>query len=135
MKLEKLLKNECLYYVAVVLMAVNVIGYITAGSMSCVLLFGVAAYLSHAVTKNNTVDIFVGLFIANMAFGCGRIKEGFENESTDHTMKKAAAQAHDDARKKVAKAHTTKDHKDKKKAKKAIAKAVDLDKVAKHHTK
>jgi len=78
MKLEKILKSKYLYYVALALTAVNVLGYISLGSMECILVFGVAYYASHFLTKNRTLDIFIALFTANIVFGCGRIKEGFE---------------------------------------------------------
>jgi hypothetical protein len=82
MKLEKIVKSKFLYYVALALMAVNVLGYISLGSMECILVFGVAYYASHFVTKNRTLDIFLALFVANIVFGCGRIKEGYEGLDT-----------------------------------------------------
>jgi len=93
MKLEKLVKNKYLYYAAVALMAINVVGYIAMGSIECVVVFGVAAYLSNQFTKNNTLDIFVALFVSNVIFGCGRVKEGLENQSSTDLAKKAAATA------------------------------------------
>ena len=82
MKLEKIVKSKYLYYVALALMAVNILGYISLGSMECILVFGVAYYASHYVTKNRTLDIFLALFVSNMLFGCGRIKEGYEGLDT-----------------------------------------------------
>ena len=82
MKLEKIVKSKYLYYVALALMAVNILGYISLGSMECILVFGVAYYASHYVTKNRTLDIFLALFVANILFGCGRIKEGYEGLDT-----------------------------------------------------
>ena len=83
MKLEKMLKSKYLYYVALALMAVNILGYVSLGSMECILLFSVAYYASsYFLTKNRTLDIFIALFTANMVFGCGRIKEGYEGLDT-----------------------------------------------------
>lgn len=82
MKIEKLLKNKYLYYAALGLMAVNILGYISLGSMECILVFGVAYYASNHLTKNRTLDILIALFVANILFGCGRIKEGFEGLDT-----------------------------------------------------
>jgi hypothetical protein len=76
MKIEKLLKNKFLYYAALGLAALNVLGYVTQGSMTCILAFGVTYYCAHSYTKNRTLDIFAGLFVANILFGCGRVKEG-----------------------------------------------------------
>ena len=80
MKLEKILKSKLLFYVAVVLMIVNVVGYVSVGSMECVVIFAVATYISNHFTKNRAVDILAGLFIANILFGCGRVKEGFKED-------------------------------------------------------
>ena len=80
MKIEKLLKNKFLYYAALGLAALNVLGYVTQGSMPCILAFGVTYYCAHSYTKNRTLDIFAGLFVANILFGCGRVKEGMENK-------------------------------------------------------
>ena len=82
MKLEKILKSKYLHYVALFLLVVNVIGYISLGSMECILVLAVAYYASHHLTKNRTLDIFLAIFVANMVFGCGRIKEGYEGLDT-----------------------------------------------------
>ena len=80
MKLDKILKSNVLFYVAVVLMIINVVGYVSVGSMECVVIFAVATYVSNHFTKNRAVDIMVGLFVANILFGCGRVKEGFKDD-------------------------------------------------------
>ena len=78
MKLDKILKSKMIYYVALVLMVINVLGYVSMGSIECVVIFAVTTYLTNQFTKNRSVDILAGLFVANVVFGCGRIKEGFE---------------------------------------------------------
>ena len=40
-------------------------------------------------TKNRSLDILCGLFVANVVFGCGRVKEGFEG--VDEKSKKLEA--------------------------------------------
>ena len=91
MKLEKILKSKGLYYVALVLMVVNVLGYVSVGSLECIVVFAVTYYLSNSYTKNQSVDILCGLFVANVVFGCGRVREGFEGTTTK--LEKAAADA------------------------------------------
>ena len=78
MKFDKLLKNKYLYYAAVALMVINVLGYVAMGSIECILVLGGAAYLAQHFTQNRTADIFIGLFVANILFGCGRLREGME---------------------------------------------------------
>ena len=78
MKLDKILKSKVLYYVALVLMVINVLGYVSLGSTECVVIFGITTYLANMFTKNRSLDILCGLFVANVVFGCGRVKEGFE---------------------------------------------------------
>ena len=91
MKLEKILKSKGLYYVALVLMVVNVLGYVSMGSIECIVVFAISYYLSNSYTKNQSVDILVGLFVANVVFGCGRVKEGYEG--LENKVKKAASEA------------------------------------------
>ena len=94
MNIQKIIKNKYLYYVACVLAAINLLGYISQGSMECILLFAVGTYAANHFTKNRTLDIFVGLFAANVLFGCGRIKEGMEdtNMSPETKIKKMSAE-------------------------------------------
>ena len=98
MKFDKLLKNKYLHYAAVALMVINVLGYVAMGSIECILVLGGAAYLAQHFTKNRTADIFIGLFVANILFGCGRLREGFKEGNAVDSMKKAAADAHTDAK-------------------------------------
>ena len=81
MKVDRILKSKVLFYGAVVLMIVNVVGYVSVGSMECVIVFAVATYVANHFTKNRALDIFIGLFIANVLFGCGRVKEGFQSDA------------------------------------------------------
>jgi len=93
MKFDKLLKNKYLHYAAVALMVINVLGYVAMGSIECILVLGGAAYLAQHFTKNRTADIFIGLFVANILFGCGRLREGLENsmDNADAAIGKAKA--------------------------------------------
>ena len=93
MKFDKLLKNKYLHYAAVALMVINVLGYVAMGSIECILVLGGAAYLAQHFTRNRTADIFIGLFVANILFGCGRLREGFEHSSVKDDAKKALANA------------------------------------------
>ena len=79
MKLNKMIKSDMFYYVTVALMAINILGYVSVGSIECVIVFAVATYLSNMYTKNRSLDILIGLFVSNIVFGCGRVKEGMEN--------------------------------------------------------
>jgi hypothetical protein len=79
MKLNKMMKSNTLYYVALALMVINVLGYVSVGSVECIIVFAIATYLSNMYTKNRSLDILIGLFVSNIVFGCGRVKEGMEN--------------------------------------------------------
>jgi hypothetical protein len=79
MKLNKMIKSNTLYYVALALMVINVLGYVSVGSVECIIVFAIATYLSNMYTKNRSLDILIGLFVSNIVFGCGRVKEGMEN--------------------------------------------------------
>ena len=102
MKLEKALKSKALYYVALVLMVVNVLGYVSVGSVECIIVFAITYYLSNGYTKNQSLDILVGLFVANVIFGCGRVREGFEEGAASKADKLAGEASKADHNSKVA---------------------------------
>ena len=99
MKFDKLLKNKYLHYAAVALMVINVLGYVAMGSIECILVLGGAAYLAQHFTKNRTADIFIGLFVANILFGCGRLREGMKGEKAHEVLAKGVALAQTDQKK------------------------------------
>ncbi len=101
MKLEKALKSKALYYVALVLMVVNVLGYVSVGSVECIIVFAITYYLSNSYTKNQSLDILVGLFVANVIFGCGRVREGFEEGAASKADKLAGEASKADHNSKV----------------------------------
>mgnify|MGYP001316751004 CR=1 FL=1 len=108
MKFDKLLKNKYLHYAAVALMVINVLGYVAMGSIECILVLGGAAYLAQHFTKNRTADIFIGLFVANILFGCGRLREGAVGamEDADAAIGKAKAKVDQAKKEKTAEAVT-----------------------------
>tara|TARA_Y100000389_G_C17458420_1_gene519811 strand:- start:2430 stop:2765 length:336 start_codon:yes stop_codon:yes gene_type:complete len=77
-KIQKLLNNEVVFAVAVILAFLNVAGYIFVRSYECLAVFVAVACVSNYFSKNYVVDILAALFVANIVFGCGRIhQEGF----------------------------------------------------------
>ena len=104
MKFDKLLKNKYLHYAAVALMVINVLGYVAMGSIECILVLGGAAYLAQHCTKNRTADIFIGLFVANILFGCGRLREGMDNNNAGKLAEKAKVAADQHKKEKTAEA-------------------------------
>ena len=84
MKFDKIVKSKYLYYAACVLATINLLGYVSMGSMECILLFGASAYAANHFTNNRALDIFIGLFVANVLFGCGRIKDNVKEGMVSH---------------------------------------------------
>jgi len=107
MNFNNALKNKYLYYAAVALMVINVLGYVSLGSIECVLALGGAAYLANHFTKNRTVDIFIGLFVSNVLFGCGRLKEGFDADDAVANLTIGAGQKKKESVIATAKANAT----------------------------
>ena len=101
MKLNKMMKSDTFYYVAVALMVINILGYVSVGSIECVIVFAIATYLSNMYTKNLSLDILIGLFVSNIVFGCGRVKEGMENP--EKKIEKVAADIMTEAKDKESK--------------------------------
>ena len=79
MRLKTILKSDILYYIAVILLVINVVNYVRNGSLECLILLAVAVYISHQFSKNYSIDILVGLLVANLLFYCGALKEGLAN--------------------------------------------------------
>ena len=88
MNVNKLLKNKMLLYVAYGLAIINILGYVNLGSFECLAVFGIAFYILRHFTKNMTLQIFGGLLVSNVVFGCGRVREGMEHENNDDKKKK-----------------------------------------------
>ena len=78
MKVPTVLKNKYLFYALAVLAALNVIGYASVKAYECLALFLLAGYGMHCYCNNKSLSILAALFVANFVFGCGRVKEGFE---------------------------------------------------------
>jgi hypothetical protein len=91
MKFDKIVKSKYLYYAACVLATINLLGYVSMGSMECILLFGASAYAANHFTNNRALDIFIGLFVANVLFGCGRIKDNVKEGMEGNTAQDAVS--------------------------------------------
>jgi hypothetical protein len=78
MNLQGVLKNKFVLYAVSTLAVINVLGYLSIGSMECLGVFALAALVCQQYTKNMTVCLLGAIFAANVIFGCGRIKENFE---------------------------------------------------------
>ena len=83
MKVPAVLKNKYLFYALAVLAALNVIGYASVKAYECLALFLLAGYGMHCYCNNKSLSILAALFVANFVFGCGRVKEGFEEAMKD----------------------------------------------------
>lgn len=97
MKVPAVLKNKYLFYALAVLAALNVIGYASVKAYECLALFLLAGYGMHCYCSNKSLSILAALFVANFVFGCGRVKEGFEEalKSPEDLLKEAAGKAED----------------------------------------
>ena len=91
MKVPALLKNKYVCYGLMALAGLNVVGYVTVKSWECLALFLLTAYSAKSYTKNMSLAILAALFVSNIVFGCGRVKEGVEMQSPEALLKKAAA--------------------------------------------
>ena len=78
LSLQGVLNNKYVLYVVAALAVVNVVGYLSIGSMECLGVFAITALVCQQYCKNMTMCLLGALFVANVVFGCGRIKENFE---------------------------------------------------------
>ena len=93
--LQNVLKNKYVLYAVSALAVLNVLGYLSIGSMECLGVFALTALVCQQYNKNMTVCLLAAIFAANVVFGCGRIKENFvegagHGEGTDAEIKKGA---------------------------------------------
>ena len=79
MKVPAILKNKYVCYALMALASLNVIGYLTVKAWECLALFTLTAYSCYCYCNNVSCSILAALFVANFVFGCGRVKEGFED--------------------------------------------------------
>ena len=78
LNMKSLLKNKYVLYAVSALAAINVLGYLSIGSVECLAVFAASVLACQQYNKNMIVCLLVALFAANVVFGCGRIKENFE---------------------------------------------------------
>ena len=95
MKVPSLLKNKYVFYGLAVLAVLNIVGYVSVRAYECLALFVLTAYGAHCYCKNESLAVLAALFVANFVFGCGRVKEGFEDaiKGPDEHMEDAASSA------------------------------------------
>ena len=77
LSLQSVLKNKYVLYAVSALAVINVLGYLSIGSMECLGVFALTALVCQQYQKNMTICLLAAIFAANILFGCGRIKENF----------------------------------------------------------
>tara|TARA_B110000908_G_C10004802_1_gene335815 strand:- start:126 stop:665 length:540 start_codon:yes stop_codon:yes gene_type:complete len=83
MKLANLVKSKYFCYFTYALMVINLLGYVSTGSMECVVIFALATFACKScLSTNMCLCIFGGLFVSNIIFGCSKVKEGFREGLT-----------------------------------------------------
>ena len=75
--MQNVLKNKYVLYAVSALAVLNVLGYLSIGSMECLGVFALTALVCQQYNKNMTICLLAAIFAANVIFGCGRIKENF----------------------------------------------------------
>jgi len=79
MKVPGILKNKYVFYALAALAVLNVVGYVSVQAWECLALFVLTACCANTYCKDRSCAILAALFVANFVFGCGRVKEGFED--------------------------------------------------------
>ena len=81
---EKIIRSDIFKYLFIALAFLNVLAYVTTNSMLCLVTFIIAyGAADNWVSKILAVNLFVALFIANVVFSCGGVKESFSNTNND----------------------------------------------------
>jgi len=100
--LQNVLKNKYVLYAVSALAVLNVLGYLSIGSMECLGVFALTALVCQQYNKNMTVCLLAAIFAANVVFGCGRIKENFTEGNAAEPSAPQVASAVETAGKKAA---------------------------------
>ena len=100
--MQNVLKNKYVLYAVSALAVLNVLGYLSIGSMECLGVFALTALVCQQYNKNMTVCLLAAIFAANVVFGCGRIKENFTEGAENEAEKKNMVDAASDAASKAA---------------------------------
>ena len=85
---EKVVKSDAFKYLFIALALLNVLVYVTTNSMLCLVSF-ILAYgaADNWVSKNMGINLLVALFVSNVIFSCGKIKENFEATPKENNKK------------------------------------------------
>ena len=76
-KFNRLINHNVLFGAMIVITCLQIYNYIRLNKPSCIIIFFVAFVLSHqGVTKNMTISLFIGIFVANFLLGCASFVEG-----------------------------------------------------------
>ena len=77
MNIKAFFDNSITLYITLGIAVINILGYLGMASISCVFIFLLGTYISNRfITGMVSADILIGLFISNILFSCGGIKEG-----------------------------------------------------------
>ena len=107
--LQNVLKNKYVLYAVSALAVLNVLGYLSIGSMECLGVFALTALVCQQYNKNMTVCLLAAIFAANVVFGCGRIKENFTEGNSHEPSAPEVARAVETAGKKAVAGGATED--------------------------
>ena len=77
MNLDALSKNKYVLYAVLALAVINIVGYVAVGSMECLGVFAVTAFVCYQYQKNIAICLLAAMFVANFLIGCGKVKENF----------------------------------------------------------
>jgi len=85
---NKVLNNEFLYKVVVVLSLLNMISYIVSKNVNAVIVFTIVYLATNYLTNNMTIVLLVAVFVTNFLIVTKKIKENYENKDNKEGQKK-----------------------------------------------
>tara|TARA_X000000950_G_C13601207_1_gene531443 strand:+ start:408 stop:701 length:294 start_codon:yes stop_codon:yes gene_type:complete len=85
---EKIVKSDVFKYLFIVLALLNVLAYVTTNAMLCLVTFIIAyGAADNWVGDNLGINLLVALFVSNVVFSCGRVKENFSSSCNKRNKK------------------------------------------------
>jgi len=68
--------NNITLYITLGIAIINILAYLSMVTPSCIIILLIAIFISHQFIDIYSINILFGVFISNIVFGCGGIKEG-----------------------------------------------------------
>ena len=76
MDIKEFFDNNITLYITLGIAIINILAYLGMATPGCIIILIIAIYISRQFIDIDSINILLGLFVANIVFSCGGIIEG-----------------------------------------------------------